>query len=102
MLDIMDYIPSYPDTISRELLVAFTGLTDRRVRELIAKAAKEGEPICNLGKGYFVTNDTELLKRQSAVHWSRIKSELQRARAFGVNIEAIEAIERHFDLLEDK
>ena len=98
-MDIRQFIPEYPETIDRVQLMDKTGLTDRENRRLIAKAAADGTPICNLGEGYFITNDPAIMRRQAKVHWSRIKSELKRARAFGQNIDLIESIERHFDVI---
>ena len=98
-MDIRDYIPEYPGKIDRFELMDRTGLTDRKNRALIAKAVTEGTPICNLGEGYFITYDSEIMKRQAKVHWARIKSELARAKAFGENIQLIESIERHFELI---
>ena len=59
MLDILDYIPTYPkEPITRESLVAITGLDDRAVRNAIAKA-KEEKPIVNVGKGYYIATDPD-------------------------------------------
>ena len=99
-MNIVDFIPDYPKTIDRVELMDRTGLTDRKNRALIAKAVTEGTPICNLGEGYFITYDPEIMKKQSSIHWARIKSELARVKAFGENIEMIELVRQHFEQIE--
>lgn len=60
MIDILDYIPygKQDEPISRENLCTLTGLDDRTVREMIARAKKE-YPIINVGTGYYVPDDPD-------------------------------------------
>ena len=99
-MNIIDYIPEYPATIDRVRLMDKTGMTDRQNRSMIAKAVTEGTPICNLGNGCFISYDPHIMKKQSAIHWARIKSELKRAKAFGENIALIELVQQHFETIE--
>ena len=60
MIDILEFIP-YGKTdspISRESLCYLTGLSDRSVREEIARAKKE-YPIINVGEGYYIPDDPD-------------------------------------------
>lgn len=60
MIDILDFIP-YGKTdspISRESLCYLTGLSDRSVRDEIARA-KRKYPIINVGEGYYIPDDPD-------------------------------------------
>ena len=60
MIDILDFIP-YGTTdkpITRADLAQLTGLDDRNIRVLIAKAKRE-YPIINVGEGYYVPDDPD-------------------------------------------
>ena len=63
MFDILQYIPvGHRNAVTREYLSAVTGLSDRKVRDLIEKACTREHPILNMqdGKGYFQPAKNEI------------------------------------------
>lgn len=44
----------------RRELVQVTGLTDRKIRDIIADLQSQGSPIVSLGKGYWMGTDEEV------------------------------------------
>ncbi len=60
MIDITEYIPVGIDStpVSRERLANMTGLSDRKVRDLI-NGAKQEVPIINVGFGYYIADDPD-------------------------------------------
>ena len=73
-MNIVEHIPSYPDTITRSGLCAATGLPDRQMRQLIHDARMQGYPIINLqdGLGYYMADDAPTIRQQIALNTSRI------------------------------
>lgn len=66
-IDILKHIGTgRENAVTREELVRKTGLSDRKVRMLIAAARREGEIIINAqdGAGYYRSNELSDLKRQ--------------------------------------
>lgn len=66
-IDILKYIGTgRENAVTREALVRKTGLSDRKVRKLIAEARREGEIIINAqdGAGYYRSDELGDLKRQ--------------------------------------
>ena len=88
-MNIIEYIPcGYENAITRENLCCITGLTDRKVRELIFQARRE-TPIINLqdGKGYFIPleEDKKYVEKFVEQETARLKSigwALKSARGF--------------------
>lgn len=61
---IEDYIGYGPESaITRQELVMITGHNDRLIRDVIGKMRKEGIPVVNFGKGYYISNDPDEIKR---------------------------------------
>lgn len=63
MVDILQYIPiGHANAVNREYLCSATGLSDRKVRELIEKACTREHPILNMqdGRGYFQPAESEM------------------------------------------
>lgn len=82
-MNITDYIPiGKENAITRAQLCALTGLSDRAVRQLIEVARIEGEVIINNqdGKGYYISNDPEDIRRQMASNRSRAMSILRQQK----------------------
>lgn len=66
-MSIEEYIPfGRENAVTRQVLCALTGLSDRKVRKLIEDARREGCIICNdqSGAGYFQTDDLDEISRQ--------------------------------------
>lgn len=66
-MNIIDYIGTGKESaITRASLRALTGLSDRKVRLLIAQARKDGCMIANAqnGGGYFIPSDLDEIERQ--------------------------------------
>jgi DNA-binding transcriptional regulator LsrR (DeoR family) len=77
MNDITDFIPEgKSNAITRNQLCNLTGLSDRKVRELIEQARSEGEIIINAqdGAGYFRTEDLNEIEKQYKRNDRRAKS----------------------------
>lgn len=80
-MEILDYIPiGSENAIQRAVLVALSGLDDRRVRDQIAEARRK-IPILNMqdGNGYFIPDmnsreDRTLLKAYVQQEEHRLKS----------------------------
>ncbi len=56
MVNILDFIPEgHSKAVNRDYLSSVTGLSDRKVRQLIEEACTREHPILNMqdGKGYF-------------------------------------------------
>ncbi len=78
---ITDYIGKGPENaITRKDLCASLSLGDRVCRELIEKARREGEFICNDqdGKGYYMAKTDEEILRQYRRDYARAMSLLKR------------------------
>lgn len=83
-MKITDFIPVGRDNaIARKTLVALTGLSDRRLREMIEAARLSGEVICNLqqGDGYFRPDDPADMEIQYKLNLARIRSLSMQNRA---------------------
>ena len=75
-MNIKDYIPvGHENAVSRQYLCSVTGLTDRKLREEIAKA-RETTCICNSsdGKGYYIPSTVHQAIRYQKQEMSRNKS----------------------------
>lgn len=61
------------NAITREQLCSLTGLPDRAVRKLIELARMEGAIIVNQGdgKGYYISEDEQDIRRQICTNHSR-------------------------------
>lgn len=82
-MDILDYIPiGKENAVTRAQLCAYTGLSDRTVRQLIEIARIEGAIIINQqdGKGYFISEDEEDIRRQIATNHNRAMSILRQQK----------------------
>lgn len=82
-MNITDYIPAGKENaITRAQLCALTGFSDRAVRQLIEVARIEGEVIINNqdGKGYYISQDPEDIRRQMASNRSRAMSILRQQK----------------------
>lgn len=83
--NIVDFIPiGHENAISRKELCKLTGLTDRNVREHIAKA-REVTCICNMsdGAGYYIpreVQEVEIFIRQESARARSIFRSLRGAR----------------------
>lgn len=63
MINILDYIPTgHKNAVSRQYLSTVTGLSDRKVRDMIEKACTHEHPILNMqdGRGYFRPAENEM------------------------------------------
>ncbi len=77
MNNITDFIPEGKNNaITRNQLCNLTGLSDRKVRELIEQARSKGEIIINAqdGAGYFRTEDLNEIEKQYKRNDRRAKS----------------------------
>ena len=76
-MKIIDYIGTGKDNaITRASLRALTGLSDRKVRELIEQAKHDGNIVVNeqKGDGYFIASCIEDIERQYWQNDHRAKS----------------------------
>lgn len=76
-MNITDFIPEGKNNaITRNQLCNLTGLSDRKVRELIEQARSKGEIIINAqdGAGYFRTEDLNEIEKQYKRNDRRAKS----------------------------
>ena len=92
-MKITDYIPvGKANAVTRAELVALTGISDRRVRRLIAEARVRGVPIINNqdGRGYYISEDLQELRRQYGVNRRRALSILRQQRYIRRKIEEVE------------
>lgn len=79
-MNICDFIPrGRENAIRRADLVARLNLPDRKVREMIETARKDGALILNdqTGAGYYVSEDVSELKRQLRSNHNRAMSVLR-------------------------
>ena len=82
-MNILDHIPhGRENAVSREALVASTGLTDRNVRLAIQQARDDGALILNdcSGNGYYISDDTKELYAQYKRDRARALSVLKRLK----------------------
>lgn len=90
-MNIVDYIPiGRENAVSRERLMALTGLSDRKNRELIEQARRHGEIIINdqTGLGYYRSEDIEDMARQYRQDTARAMSILARRKAIRRRLKA--------------
>lgn len=83
MIDILDFIPKgRENAIKRSKLILLTGLSDRKIRELIADARRE-TVIINLqtGDGYYIPTTKEEIERF-------VKQEEHRLKSIGYSLKA--------------
>ncbi|MBR5948234.1 MAG: hypothetical protein IKZ82_06245 [Clostridia bacterium] len=74
---ITSYLSTQRDSaVTREMLCAWTGLPDRRVRKEIELARRDGVPIVNFGRGYYISTDLDELDRYERMERSRAISRL--------------------------
>lgn len=79
-MNITDFIPTGKENaITRADLVRILNLPDRKVREMIETARKDGALILNAqdGAGYYISEDVGELKRQLHSNHSRAMSVLR-------------------------
>ncbi len=79
-MNIVDFIPTGKENaITRSDLVRILNLPDRKVREMIETARKDGALILNDqdGAGYYISEDVGELKRQLHSNHSRAMSVLR-------------------------
>lgn len=67
MVDILNFIPEgHANAVNREYLSSVTGLSDRKIRQLIEESCTREHPILNMqdGKGYFrpLPNEMHLVR----------------------------------------
>lgn len=82
-MNIINYIPfGKENAIRRADLVIKTGMSDRKVREEIEKARRDGHIIINRqdGRGYYRTNDISEIKSQYWQDTARALSILARRK----------------------
>jgi len=84
MIDIEDYIPEgYENRVTRGYLHEVSGLTDRKVRQEIARARSDrGVLIISADGGYFIPEkcDRVHVNMYCAQEWTRAKSQYENAR----------------------
>lgn len=91
-VNIENYIPhGAVFAVSRNDLIALTGLTDRVIRLAIADAVDRGVPIVNVGCGYFIADGSREDKLAANVY---IRKELSRHRMI---IHRIHALQKALD-----
>ena len=76
-MNICDFIPKgRENAISRASLAALLNMPDRKVRQCIEAARRQGEIICNAGdgSGYFIADRAEDIQRQLNMNNSRAMS----------------------------
>lgn len=79
-MNVVDFIPTGKENaITRSDLVRMLNLPDRKVREMIETARKDGALILNDqdGAGYYISDDLGELKRQLKQNQSRAGSVLR-------------------------
>lgn len=79
-INIADYIPhGHANAINRKALSNMLGISDRRMRLLINKARKEGEPIINLqdSSGYYIADNVADLLAQYRINDARVTDIIQ-------------------------
>jgi hypothetical protein len=82
-MSIEEYIPfGRENAVTRQVLCALTGLSDRKVRKLIEDARREGCIICNDqdGAGYYQTADLDEIESQYRQQRSRALSILSQQK----------------------
>lgn len=85
--------------IHRSVLVARSGLGDRRVRAIVAQAPAYGIPIASSGSGYFVAIDAADLQRAERECSSRIRQLAKREQGYRkqrLALEYVHATDRLF------
>lgn len=81
MRTITSYIPTSKESaVSREMLCEWTGLSDRKVRQNIEKARREGVMILCFGQGYYISEDINELQKYYAQERRRAISILCRLK----------------------
>lgn len=88
---ITNFIPTgRENAVTRETLCTLTGLSDRKVRELIEQARRAGAIIINRqdGKGYYISDDPEDWEQQYRQDTSRALSILARRKAIRQRLKA--------------
>ena len=93
-MSILDYIgKGRENAVTRSQLVSRTGLPDRKVREMIEQARREGAPILNLqdGRGYYLSDELEDLRRQYKSNHRRAMSVLVQQKFLRRRIKELEA-----------
>lgn len=80
------------NAVTREQLVARTGMSDRKVRQLIEDARQAGAIIINAqdGRGYYIGSDPAELKRQLATNRRRALSILAQQKHLKRKIRELE------------
>ena len=103
-MNLLEYIPHYPDKVKRQDLEVWTGLDDRVVRAEIERLRKEGTPICNFGdgEGYFVSYDKDHIARQYKIIWSRLRSMLSQAIEFDKMLVDSQMEEMYFSMIDGR
>jgi len=92
-MDITEHIGvGKQNAVTRAELVAAMGVCDRAVRNLIEDARREGTIIINTGdgKGYYLSDDVEDLKRQYKLNQSRAMSVLVQQKFLRRRIKELE------------
>jgi alkylated DNA nucleotide flippase Atl1 len=96
---ITDYIPQ-GQSVTRAQLAELTGLPDRRVRGLIAKARDDGIPIIASGKGgYTVAADADELEQFCRRELRRAVTIMRRVRPLLRKAEWEAAIKNHYCMI---
>ena len=91
-MSILNYIPvGKDDAVTREQLCALTGMSDRGVRKLIELARIEGAMIVNDqdGRGYYISDNEEDIRRQMATNHSRAMSILRQQKLLRRKLEEL-------------
>lgn len=93
-MNITDFIPTGKENaIRRDTLVTMLNLPDRRVRQMIEDARRDGALILNAqdGTGYYRSEDVGELKRQLHRNHSRAMSILVQQKHLRKKIKELEA-----------
>ena len=96
-MKIVDFIPvGRENAIRRVELVQRLNLPDRRVREMIERARKDGALIMNAqdGAGYYLSDDLGEIKRQYGRNYRRAMSILVQQKHLRRKIRELEGNER--------
>lgn len=74
----------HDNAMTRQKLVASSGINDRKVRELLEQARDAGFLICNDqdGRGYYIAKDDDEVERQYRRDYARAISVLKRLKPF--------------------
>lgn len=96
-MNIVELIPvGKENAVTREMLTTLSGLPDRTVRKLIEIARIEGVIIVNDsdGKGYYISEDPEDIRRQMATNHHRAMSILRQQRLLRRKLREIEGADQ--------